>query len=266
MSPPESHECSDRIQGGRRCRAHRRLRLFARADAEGMRRHLFHLSKDPLPYRKVNFTRPGQTKNSLRGSRRLPRQYAPRVWVYRRAGTRAGAGLPLRHHQAPLPLVLPARSVRSVVHRAQPLRQYRRLRPAHAHHRALLPQGLAQLDRLPGANDNAAGDGLQPGSSPPPRQGNPCRARCASSSATRSTGPGPASPPPPTPPPAGTTSSLSSTSTAAGARRPGGRHPSVPTIYGTPEGERLTDLLAEVNQTYDLGLAEVEALPHGAGQ
>ena len=39
--------------------------LIAQADEDQLRRHLFHLSKDPLPFRKVNFTRPGQQKNSL---------------------------------------------------------------------------------------------------------------------------------------------------------------------------------------------------------
>ena len=32
---------------------------------EEIRRHLFYLSKDPLPFRKLNYTRPGQTKNTL---------------------------------------------------------------------------------------------------------------------------------------------------------------------------------------------------------
>ena len=30
-----------------------------------MSKHLFYLAKDPLPYRKLNYTRPGQEKNSL---------------------------------------------------------------------------------------------------------------------------------------------------------------------------------------------------------
>lgn len=34
-------------------------------DAERMKKHLFHLSKDPLPYRKVNFTLPGHQKSTL---------------------------------------------------------------------------------------------------------------------------------------------------------------------------------------------------------
>lgn len=32
---------------------------------EEIRRHLFYLAKDPLPFRKLNYTRPGQEKNSL---------------------------------------------------------------------------------------------------------------------------------------------------------------------------------------------------------
>jgi len=40
-------------------------RLLGEVDAAGMSKHLFYLSKDPLPYRKLNYTRPGQEKNSL---------------------------------------------------------------------------------------------------------------------------------------------------------------------------------------------------------
>ncbi len=32
---------------------------------EEIRRHLFYLAKDPLPFRKLNYTRPGQQKNTL---------------------------------------------------------------------------------------------------------------------------------------------------------------------------------------------------------
>lgn len=38
---------------------------IGQVDAEGMSKHLFYLSKDPLPYRKLNYTRPGQEQNSL---------------------------------------------------------------------------------------------------------------------------------------------------------------------------------------------------------
>jgi hypothetical protein len=34
-------------------------------DAARMKKHLFYLAKDPLPYRKVNFTLPGHQKNTL---------------------------------------------------------------------------------------------------------------------------------------------------------------------------------------------------------
>ena len=34
-------------------------------DAERMSKHLFYLAKDPLPYRKLNFTLPGHEKNTL---------------------------------------------------------------------------------------------------------------------------------------------------------------------------------------------------------
>ena len=33
--------------------------------AERIRRDLFHLSQDPLPFRKVNYTRPGRSDHSL---------------------------------------------------------------------------------------------------------------------------------------------------------------------------------------------------------
>ncbi len=42
------------------------IRLLGEAvDAERMSKNLFHLSKDPLPYRKLNFTVPGHAKNTL---------------------------------------------------------------------------------------------------------------------------------------------------------------------------------------------------------
>ena len=39
--------------------------LLGAVDAERMSRHLFHLSKDPLPFRKLNFTLPGHEKSTL---------------------------------------------------------------------------------------------------------------------------------------------------------------------------------------------------------
>ena len=39
--------------------------VIAEASEEQIRRNLFHLSKDPLPFRKVNFPRPGAAKNTL---------------------------------------------------------------------------------------------------------------------------------------------------------------------------------------------------------
>lgn len=38
---------------------------ITQVNAEQIRRHLFYLAKDPLPFRKLNYTRPGQSKNSL---------------------------------------------------------------------------------------------------------------------------------------------------------------------------------------------------------
>ena len=40
-------------------------RLGNAVDAGRMSQHLFHLAKDPLPYRKLNFTVPGHSKNTL---------------------------------------------------------------------------------------------------------------------------------------------------------------------------------------------------------
>lgn len=40
-------------------------KIFHRISAERIRRDLFYLSRDPLPFRKVNYTRPGQSLNSL---------------------------------------------------------------------------------------------------------------------------------------------------------------------------------------------------------
>ncbi len=42
------------------------IRILSRAvDAERMSKHLFHIAKEPLPYRKLNFTLPGHAKNTL---------------------------------------------------------------------------------------------------------------------------------------------------------------------------------------------------------
>ena len=38
---------------------------IAKVDPERLRHDLFHLSKDPLPFRKVNYTRPGQDRSTL---------------------------------------------------------------------------------------------------------------------------------------------------------------------------------------------------------
>ncbi len=40
-------------------------KLIGLVSAERMSKHLFYLSKDPLPYRKLNFTLPGHAKNTL---------------------------------------------------------------------------------------------------------------------------------------------------------------------------------------------------------
>ncbi len=39
--------------------------ILQRVSAERIRRDLFHLCRDPLPFRKVNYTRPGQSVDSL---------------------------------------------------------------------------------------------------------------------------------------------------------------------------------------------------------
>jgi len=39
--------------------------LIAQVDQERMSKNLFYLSKDPIPYRKVNYTLPGHAKNTL---------------------------------------------------------------------------------------------------------------------------------------------------------------------------------------------------------
>ena len=39
--------------------------LIGDVSSDRMRKHLFHLSKDPLPFRKLNFTLPGHEKNTL---------------------------------------------------------------------------------------------------------------------------------------------------------------------------------------------------------
>ena len=40
-------------------------RLISDVDSRQISKHLFYLAKDPLPYRKLNFTLPGHEKNTL---------------------------------------------------------------------------------------------------------------------------------------------------------------------------------------------------------
>ena len=39
--------------------------LLQQVDLQTIRRHLFYLADDPLPYRKVNYTLPGHAKSTL---------------------------------------------------------------------------------------------------------------------------------------------------------------------------------------------------------
>lgn len=74
---------------------------------ERMRRDLFHLSHDPLPYRKVNYTRQGQTRSSLEEADDYIRAalgeagYAVRTTLHRVQAFRCDSAKPLHHWYSP---------------------------------------------------------------------------------------------------------------------------------------------------------------------
>jgi len=233
--------------------------LIAKASQEHIHRNLLFLSKDPLPYRKANFTRPGQRKNTLdetddfiesalRGWGYAVEREPVRVQAFRCDKTKH----PSHWYSPPDPAdpwydaanlyairrgsAQPARIIVVVSHKDSP----------------------SWID-CPGANDNAAGTVC-----------NLELARLLAGCSLRKTvwflycneehWP------------------WTSVTAATNARRRGddliavlnldgcggrspedaaaGRHPST-AVYSTREGERLADLLAAVNDVYGIGLSQV---------
>jgi len=234
--------------------------VISRADEDRIRRNLFFLSKDPLPYRKANFTRPGQKKNTLdetddfiesalRGWGYAVEREPVRVQAFRCDTTKH----PSHWYSLPDPAdpwymatnlyakidgaASPARIIVVVSHKDSP----------------------SWID-CPGANDNAGGT--------------VCNMEVARLLAGHSL-----------------RNSVwflfcneehwpwTSVTTATNASTRGDdliavlnldgcagrspedeaadRHPST-AVYGTPEGEQLGDLLAAVNDVYDIGLSQVK--------
>ena len=84
--------------------------ILQRVSAERIRRDLFHLCRDPLPFRKVNYTRPGQSVNSLAEADAFVRGqlessgYAVTTTAYRVQPFRCDSTKPLHHwYSAPEP-------------------------------------------------------------------------------------------------------------------------------------------------------------------
>lgn len=77
--------------------------VLDRVSAERMRADLFHLSRDPLPFRKVNYTRPGQSLDSLAEADAFIRGeleragYEPVRTPYRVQAFRCNRAKPLHH-------------------------------------------------------------------------------------------------------------------------------------------------------------------------
>ena len=84
--------------------------LIAQLSAERLRRDLFHIAKDPIPFRKVNYTRPGQSLCSLdEADAYLGAQLQAAGWsthrtCHRVQAFRCDATKPLHHwYSAPAP-------------------------------------------------------------------------------------------------------------------------------------------------------------------
>ena len=80
---------------------------IARVSQDRIRRDLFHLSRDPLPFRKVNYTRPGATRNTLDETDEYLRAQVEaagmvvRVTRYRVQAFRCDRTKPLHHWYSP---------------------------------------------------------------------------------------------------------------------------------------------------------------------
>jgi len=234
--------------------------IIQQADEDQIQRNLLYLSKDPLPYRKVNFTRPGMTKNSLDETDDFLEAML-REWGYEverePVQVQAWRCDTSKHPSHWYSLPEPDDPWYEVVN------LYARIPGSAGTRRTILV--LAHKDSpswidCPGANDNASGT--------------VCTLEVARLLARQ---------------PLKTNVNFlfcneehwpwTSTITAEQAKARGddiiavfnldgcgvrspkdaaaGRRPNT-SVYGTPEGEKLADLLAEVNASYDLGLAHVK--------
>ena len=236
------------------------VRLIAQAAEEEIRRNLLYLSKDPLPYRKANYTRPGQSKSTLAEADDFVERKL-RGWGY--AVQRE-------------PLQVQAFRCDTSKH---PSHWYAAPDPSDpwytVHNLCAKKSGTEQPDQIivvvshkdspswidsPGARDNAAGTccNLEVA-----RLLAGCALRksvwflCCNEEHTPWTSIAAA-----TNAKAGGDNliailNLDGTGGRSPDDRAAGRHPSS-AVYGTPEGERLADLLAEANEAYVTGLTQVK--------
>jgi hypothetical protein len=233
-------------------------RLIAGASAEEIERNIFFLAKDPLPYRKANYTRPGQTKSTLEeaddfvqskleGWGYTVEREAAQVQAFRCDTTKH----PSHWYSVPDPS--------DPTYTAYNLYAKRR----GAVHPGQVIVVISHKDSpswidCPGANDNAAGTSCNLEvarllAHQPLRKSvwfiycneehypwtsitaaNNARARGDNVIAVFN---------------------LDGSGGESPDDKAAGRHPSS-AIYGTPEGERLADLLADVNETYGVGLTQ----------
>ena len=166
--------------------------LIGAVDAERMSKHLFYLAKDPLPYRKLNFTLPGHEKNTLYEA---DDYLAGKLesWGYRveREGVRVQAFRRDTSKPKHAP-VLAAHARRPLVHGLQSLRREEGPLASRRDHRRAGPQGLAELDRFARGQRQRDRNRRRPGDGLRARQAYAPSAPSGFSSATKSTRPGPA--------------------------------------------------------------------------
>ena len=131
--------------------------LLARVSADRLRHDLFYLCRDPLPYRKVNYTRPGQALDSLAETDAFLRReleaagYAPTATPCRVQAFRCDCTKPLHHWYArpePSDPYYDAANIEAV--------RPGRTRPEEIVQLVAHKDSMSWIDS-PGAHDNAAG-------------------------------------------------------------------------------------------------------------
>lgn len=131
--------------------------LLSRICGERMRRDLFHLSRDPLPFRKVNFTRPGASVNSLAETDAFLRReleaagYEVSATSYRVQPFRCDETKPIHHWYSPPPPTDPFFDAANLEAPRPGTGQPEEIIQLVAH-----KDSMSWIDS-PGAHDNAAG-------------------------------------------------------------------------------------------------------------